>query len=59
MYTVARFLQIAGLMILPLAVVAQLNEDISQWQMLQFLVAGSAAFSIGYLLQSYTTGKPK
>jgi hypothetical protein len=59
MYTVARFLQIAGLTILPLAIMAQLNQNISLGQMLQFLVAGSAAFSIGYLLQSYTTGKPK
>jgi hypothetical protein len=59
MYTVARFLQIAGLTIPPLAIMAQLNENISLGKMLQFLVAAIAAFSIGYLLQSYTTGKPK
>jgi hypothetical protein len=59
MYTVARFLQIAGLTIPPLAIMAQLNENISLGKMLQFLVAAIALFSIGYLLQSYSTGKPK
>ena len=59
MYTVARFLQIVGLTIPPLAIIAQLNENISLGQMLRFLVAAIACFSIGYLLQSYTTGKPK
>jgi hypothetical protein len=59
MYAVARFLQLVGLTILPLAIMAQLNDSITLGQMLQFLVAGVAVFSIGYLLQSFTIGKGK
>ena len=44
MYTVARFLQIAGLTILPLAIMAQLNQNISLGQMLQFLVVAVRCF---------------
>ena len=58
MYAIARLLQIAALMILPLTILAQLSEAISLGQMLQFLVVGICLFSIGYLLQQYS-GKPK
>jgi hypothetical protein len=58
MYAVARLLQIAGLTIPLLAIIAQLNERISQGQMLQFLVAAMAVFGIGYVLQRYTGGGP-
>jgi hypothetical protein len=54
MYAVARLLQLAALLILPLSIVAQLNEAISLGQMLQFLVAGVCLFTIGYLLQTYS-----
>ena len=53
MQSVARFLQIVGLTIPPLAMVAQLSENISAGQMLQFLVASVCLFVIGYLLQAY------
>lgn len=59
MYAVARFLQVAGLTIPLLAIMAQLNGKIKPGPMLQFLVVSVALFSVGYLLQTYTTGKGK
>lgn len=52
MYVLGRLLQLAGLVILPLAIMAQLSGSITLGQMLQFLVAGICVFSIGYLLQT-------
>lgn len=57
MYAFARLLQVTGLVIPPLAIVAQLNESITLGQMLQFLVVSICVFAIGYLLQRYT-GRP-
>ena len=54
MYMLARILQIAGLVILPLAMFAQLANSIKPGQMLQFLVVGACLFSVGYILQRYT-----
>lgn len=54
---IARLLQLAALVILPLAVVAQLGNRITAGQLLQFMVVGVALFSIGYLLQSYGGGE--
>ncbi len=54
MYTVARFLQMVGLTIPVLAIVAQLNQAISAGKMLGFLVVSVLVFCIGYLLQRYT-----
>lgn len=54
MYVLGRLLQLAGLVILPLAIMAQLSGSITLGQMLQFLVAGICVFSIGYLLQTYS-----
>jgi len=51
MYTVARFLQIVGLTIPILAILAQLNQAITASKMLGFLVTSILIFSIGYLLQ--------
>lgn len=56
MYSIARLLQLAGLILLPLAMFAQLNNSISLGQMLRFLVAGVCLFSIGYILQRYFCG---
>jgi hypothetical protein len=56
MYTVARLFQIVGLVIPPLAIMAQLNESITQGQMLGFLVAAICSFMIGQTLQR-TTGR--
>jgi hypothetical protein len=59
MYTLARLLQLAGLTIPPLAIIAQLNENITLGKMLGFLVVSVTLFSIGYLLQRYMTGGPQ
>ena len=50
----ARLLQIAGLTIPLLAMVAQLTEQIKAGQMLQFLIVSVALFTAGYLLQQYS-----
>jgi hypothetical protein len=59
MYTLARLLQMAGLTIPLLAIVAQLNEAITLGQMLGFLVVSMLVFSIGYMLQRYLGGGPQ
>lgn len=56
MYSVARLLQIVGLTIPPLAILAQLMERITLGQMLGFLVAAMAFFGIGHLMQRYSGG---
>ncbi len=56
MYSIARLLQITGLTIPPLAIVAQLSNSIDARQLLGFLVVSVALFSIGYLLQRYFSG---
>jgi hypothetical protein len=56
MYALARLLQIAGLTILPLAVLAQLAESITPGQMLGFLVVGALVFTMGQVLQRYSSG---
>jgi hypothetical protein len=53
MYAVARLLQIVGLTIPLLAIVAQLDNRISLAQMLRFLIVAMAIFGIGYLMQRY------
>jgi hypothetical protein len=54
MQTIARLLQLAGLTIPPLAMIAQLMERIRAGQMLQFLVVSVGLFLTGYLLQQYS-----
>jgi hypothetical protein len=53
MYSIARMLQLAGLTIPPLAIIAQLSERIKASQMLLFLAVSVCLFLIGYLLQLY------
>jgi hypothetical protein len=59
MLPVARLLQLAGLAIPPLAIIAQLSNRISLGQMLGFLVVSIAVFGIGYLMQAYSGGSRK
>jgi len=54
MRTIARLFQLAGLTIPPLAMVAQLMNQIKAGQMLQFLLVSVCLFSVGYLLQLYS-----
>ncbi len=53
MQTFSRLLQLVGLTIAPLAMVAQLNGVISVGKMLQFLLASVCIFLIGHTLQRY------
>ncbi len=53
MTMIARLLQLAGLTIPPLAMVAQLSNQITAGRMLQFLVFSVCLFLAGYLLQSF------
>lgn len=50
---VGRFLQLVGLVLLPLASILQLSGTISVGRMLQFLVVGICAFGIGWILTTY------
>ncbi len=56
MYSIARLLQILGLVIPPCAIIAELSQSISTGQMLGFLVASVCLFYIGNLLQRYSGG---
>jgi hypothetical protein len=58
MHSIARLLQLIGLTIPVLAIVAQLGNSITASKMLGFLVASVLIFSIGYLLQRYSGGGP-
>ncbi len=59
MYALARLLQIAGLTIPLIAIFAQLSNSITPGKLLGFLVVSIILFSMGYLLQSYTSGGRK
>jgi hypothetical protein len=56
MKAIARLMQLAGLAIPPLAIIAELSHTITLGQMLMFLVASVCLFSLGYLFQQYTGG---
>jgi hypothetical protein len=58
MYTIARFMQVAGLTIPLLAIAAQLFERITLGQMLGFLVVSVGIFAIGHQLQRFSGGGP-
>ncbi len=60
MHSIGRLLQMIGLTIPPLAVIAQLAnpEEFKANKMLQFLFASICIFSIGYILQRYSGGRP-
>ncbi len=55
MHTVARLLQLAGLAIPPLAMGAQLSENISTGRMLQFLLMAVGLFILGHTLQRFSS----
>jgi hypothetical protein len=56
MFALGRLLQIAGLTIPLLAIMAQLSATITLGQMLGFLVVSMVLFGIGHLLQQYSGG---
>lgn len=53
MRSLGRFLQFLGLVILPLASLLQLSNEISVGAMMQLLVAGVCVFLIGWILVTY------
>jgi hypothetical protein len=56
MYLLSRMLQLVGLTIPPLSIIAQLNQQITLGQMLSFLAMSMGVFGVGYLLQRYSGG---
>lgn len=53
MHAIGRIMQLAGLIVPPLSILAQLNGAISVGQMLLFLVAAVCAFWIGRIVEGY------
>jgi hypothetical protein len=49
-----RLMQIAGLVVPPLAIILQLQNAITLGQMLTFLVAAVCAFWIGRIVEGYS-----
>lgn len=56
MLKLGRFLQFAALVILPLAMMAQLSNAIDTKMMLRFLFVGVGIFTLGWLMQRYSGG---
>jgi len=56
MHSLGRFLQLVGLVVLPLASVLQIEQSISVGQMLQIMAAGICCFGIGWILATYRFG---
>jgi hypothetical protein len=56
MLKLGRFLQFAALVILPLAMMAQLTSAIDTKMMLRFLFVGVGIFTLGWLMQRYSGG---
>ena len=54
MHSLARLLQLAGLAVPPLAMVAQLRGDIKTGEMLKFLFLAIGVFGLGYLMQRFS-----
>ena len=54
MYTIGRLLQLLGMSIAPLAMVAQLGQQISVGDMLKFLFLSVGIFVLGYTLQRFS-----
>jgi hypothetical protein len=53
MATIGRWLQIAGLVALPLSIILQLQNSITSGQMLLVLVASACMFGIGRIIEGY------
>ena len=58
MHAIGRLLQFVGLSIPPLAMIAQLGNQISAGKMLQFLLVSVGVFVLGYTMQRFS-GSPK
>jgi hypothetical protein len=56
LYKLGRFLQFAGLVILPVAMAGNMAEKLDLKEMLMLATAGILVFAVGWLLQQ--AGKP-
>ncbi len=50
-YRIGRLLQVAGLLILPFAIVSQLEDAVGLGQSLLISAGGAAVFYVGYVIQ--------
>jgi uncharacterized membrane protein YGL010W len=57
LYTLARLLQFAGLLVLPVAMAGNIAESLDLRQMLMLAGIGVGLFAIGWLLQQVTRPK--
>jgi hypothetical protein len=57
LYKVGRFLQFAGLILLPIAMAGNIAESLSLGDMLTLASVGIGVFMLGWLLQQ-SAGKP-
>lgn len=53
MAPLGRFLQLAGLILLPLGILLELEHAVTLWQCLTIAAFGAALFALGYLLQGF------
>jgi len=53
-YRIGRLLQVVGLLILPFAIVSQLEDAVGLGQSLMISAGGAAIFYIGFLIQHRT-----
>lgn len=53
LHLLARGMQLVGLAALPLAIVLELADAVSLWQMLTLAVSGITAFWLGRMLEGY------
>jgi hypothetical protein len=56
LYKLGRFLQLVGLLLLPVAMAGQATESMSLWRMLIIAGVGVCVFGLGVMLQN--AGKP-
>lgn len=54
MYSLGKTLQLAGLILPPVTILAELSGSINSKQMLLFLVAAASAFWIGRILEGWS-----
>ena len=57
LYTLARLMQVAGLILLPVAMAGQVEGSLDVRQMLMVAGIGVATFIVGWLLQQATRRK--
>ena len=55
MYRLGRTMQVAGLVILPVAILLELEGQVSLWKSLTISGFGAVLFALGYVLQSLGT----